>query len=89
MKLFDIYNKELISMDNIDEKTAREAWNNLLDINLIPVINMLEDTEYEKKIKKIRRMMGELIDELFIAQGGWLNYRPDKKISKKHIRKDE
>jgi hypothetical protein len=73
-------------MCNFDEKTARTAWNYLLDINLIPVINMLEDTEYEKKIKEIRRMMGELIDELFIAQGGWLNYRPDKIISKKHIR---
>ena len=77
-------------MYNIDEKTARAAWNYLLDVNLIPVINMLEDTEYEKKIKKIRRMMGELIDELFIAQGGWLNYRPpsrsDKITSKKHIR---
>lgn len=80
-------------MCNLDEKTAREAWNYLLDINLIPVINMLEDTVYEKKITKIRRMMGELIDELFIAQGGWLKYRPpsrsDKIISKKHIRKDE
>ena len=80
-------------MDYIDEKTARAAWNYLLDINIIPGIRMLEGTEYEKKITKIRRMMGDLIDELFVAQGGWLNYRPpsrsDKIITKKYIRKDE
>jgi hypothetical protein len=66
---FDIYIKrEITTMDMIDNRIAWVVLNLLLKMNLTPVIRLLEGSEFEEKVKKVRDMINELQDDLLKAQ---------------------
>lgn len=56
-------------MDMIDKQIARLALKRLLKISIIPVIRLLEGSEFEEKAKKVSAMINELQDDLLKAQG--------------------
>lgn len=74
-------------MDMIDNQIAWVVLNRLLNMNLTPVIRLLEGSEFEEKAKKVSAMINELQDDLLKTQGGWVNYREsmNNKISKNVI----
>lgn len=60
-------------MDMIDNQIAWVVLNRLLNMNLTPVIRLLEGSEFEEKAKKVREMINELQDDLLKAQGVRVN----------------
>ena len=65
--------REITTMDMIDNRIAWVVLNLLLKMNLIPVIRLLEGSEFEEKAKKVRDMINELQDDLLKAQGVRVN----------------